>query len=266
MRGGTHAAAMPVATRAGSPAGRHPGLLRGNVRRGGARSTHRQRYDDETWQDQSDARPTGRGGERGGGAQDDDRLRACLFSAGPPSCGFRSRLPYLSELAQAVRAALDEEYADYDPAPGRGREEDDAIGEALTTDVGGSSAQPSADTAIPPRRPSGGWVTDWSGQAACRTTDPDELFVQGAAQNRPKAVCTGCPVRTEYLADALDYRVEFGVWGGMTERERRALLRRRPTMVSWRALLETARREYERGAGILPLEDEDLTTILSQAV
>ena len=94
-----------------------------------------------------------------------------------------------------------------------------------------------------------GWVTDWSAQAACRTTDPDELFVQGAAQNRAKAVCTGCPVRTECLADALDNRVEFGVWGGMTERERRALLRRRPTVTSWRRLLETARTEYERDAG-----------------
>lgn len=101
------------------------------------------------------------------------------------------------------------------------------------------------------------WVTDWSAQAACRTTDPDELFVQGAAQNRAKAVCTGCPVRTECLADALDNRVEFGVWGGMTERERRALLRRRPTVTSWRRLLETARTEYERGAGILTVDCED---------
>ncbi len=101
-----------------------------------------------------------------------------------------------------------------------------------------------------------GWVTDWSAQAACRTTDPDELFVQGAAQNRAKAVCTGCPVRTECLADALDNRVEFGVWGGMTERERRALLRRRPTVTSWRRLLETARTEYERGAGLLLDEEE----------
>ncbi|MGP3966498.1 WhiB family transcriptional regulator [Streptomyces sp. 6N223] len=91
------------------------------------------------------------------------------------------------------------------------------------------------------------WVTDWSAHAACRETDPDELFVQGAAQNRAKAVCSGCPVRTECLADALDSRVEFGVWGGMTERERRALLRRRPTVTSWRHLLETARSEYERG-------------------
>jgi WhiB family redox-sensing transcriptional regulator len=88
--------------------------------------------------------------------------------------------------------------------------------------------------------------TDWATQAACRTTDPDSLFVQGAAQNRAKAICVGCTVRTECLADALDNRVEFGVWGGMTERERRALLRRRPNVTSWRHLLQTAQDEYER--------------------
>lgn len=99
------------------------------------------------------------------------------------------------------------------------------------------------------------WATDWTAHAACRTTDPDELFVQGAAQNRAKAVCNGCPVRTECLADALDNRVEFGVWGGMTERERRALLRRRPTVTSWRRLLETARMEYERAANAAAMEN-----------
>ncbi len=86
---------------------------------------------------------------------------------------------------------------------------------------------------------------DWSALSACRDTDPDELFVTGAAQNRAKAVCMGCPVRTECLSDALDNRVEFGVWGGMTERERRALLRRRPDVVSWRELLDNARAEHE---------------------
>ena len=87
---------------------------------------------------------------------------------------------------------------------------------------------------------------DWASRGACRSTDPDTLFVQGAAQNRVKTVCMSCPVRTECLADALDNRIEFGVWGGMTERERRALLRRRPNVVSWRRLLETARAEHER--------------------
>jgi WhiB family transcriptional regulator, redox-sensing transcriptional regulator len=90
------------------------------------------------------------------------------------------------------------------------------------------------------------WIDDWPARSACRTTDPDTLFVQGAAQNRAKAVCLGCQVRTECLADALDNQVEFGVWGGMTERERRALLRRRPDVTSWRRLLQAAREEYER--------------------
>ena len=81
---------------------------------------------------------------------------------------------------------------------------------------------------------------DWITQAACRNADPDELFVQGAAQNRAKQRCMGCPVRTECLADALDNRVEFGVWGGMTERERRALLRRRPNVQTWRSVLQSA--------------------------
>lgn len=98
------------------------------------------------------------------------------------------------------------------------------------------------------------WVSDWSGQASCRTTDPDELFVASQADNRSKAVCTGCPVRTECLADALDNRVEYGVWGGMTERERHALLLRRPSVASWRRLLMTARTEYELSTGTLVLE------------
>ena len=92
------------------------------------------------------------------------------------------------------------------------------------------------------------WTSDWTTSAACRNTDPDALFVQGAAQNRAKAVCLACAVRTECLADALDNRIEFGVWGGMTERERRALLRRRPDVTSWRELLEHARNAYERTA------------------
>ncbi len=85
---------------------------------------------------------------------------------------------------------------------------------------------------------------EWVADAACRNADPDELFVTGAAQKRAKAVCMSCPVRTECLSDALDHRVEFGVWGGMTERERRALLRRRPDVTSWKRLLQQARANY----------------------
>jgi WhiB family redox-sensing transcriptional regulator len=92
---------------------------------------------------------------------------------------------------------------------------------------------------------SGGCVTTvvqdahWTALASCGTgkLSPDALFVEGAAQREARAVCTGCPVRLSCLADALDNRMDFGVWGGMTERERRALLRRRPEVRSWRSEL-----------------------------
>ncbi len=84
------------------------------------------------------------------------------------------------------------------------------------------------------------WVDEWALRAACKNQKPDELFVRGAEQNKAKQMCSGCTVRTECLAEALDNRIEWGVWGGMTERERRALLRRRPA-ASWRQMLEAAR-------------------------
>ena len=87
----------------------------------------------------------------------------------------------------------------------------------------------------------------WVSQARCRQTDPDELFVRGAAQRKAAVICRHCPVIAECGADALDNRVEFGVWGGMTERERRALLRRRPDVHDWAALLGRARSDHYAG-------------------
>ncbi|AKU18153.1 WhiB family transcriptional regulator [Luteipulveratus mongoliensis] len=85
------------------------------------------------------------------------------------------------------------------------------------------------------------WDDNWAARAVCRTGSPDELFAKGAAQQTAKIVCQRCPVVAECLADALDNRTEYGVWGGMTERERRALLRRRPEVRSWASLFKTAR-------------------------
>ena len=93
--------------------------------------------------------------------------------------------------------------------------------------------------------PHGG--SGWRTRAACRD-EPDLLFVRGAAQRRVKVVCEPCPVRAECLAEALDRRIEFGVWGGMTERERRALLRRRPDVPSWAALFRDAAADREPDA------------------
>jgi WhiB family redox-sensing transcriptional regulator len=81
-------------------------------------------------------------------------------------------------------------------------------------------------------------VMEWVQHGPCGKAEPDALFVQGgAAQRVAKRLCLGCPVIAECLADALDNRTEFGVWGGMTERQRRELLRCRPDVTSWRALL-----------------------------
>lgn len=81
----------------------------------------------------------------------------------------------------------------------------------------------------------------------CRE-DPEKMFVKGKAQHEAKKVCVPCPLRTTCLADALDNRIEFGVWGGMTERERRALLRRRKDVTSWSDLLQRAQQKYESTA------------------
>jgi WhiB family redox-sensing transcriptional regulator len=82
------------------------------------------------------------------------------------------------------------------------------------------------------------WNANWAASAACHGNS-EALFVKGAEQNRAKLICGACSVRAECLAEALDNRIEWGVWGGMTERERRALLRRRPNVQTWRTVLQS---------------------------
>lgn len=74
---------------------------------------------------------------------------------------------------------------------------------------------------------------EWVPRAKCRDIDPDLLFVRGAAQREAAVICRHCPVVLQCRADALDNRVEFGVWGGLTERQRRAMLREHPEIESW---------------------------------
>ena len=95
------------------------------------------------------------------------------------------------------------------------------------------------------------WNEMWASAALCQQSAPDELFVRGAEQHKAKVVCGACPVRAECLAEALDNKIEWGVWGGMTERERRAVLKKRPNVTSWRRLFETAQAEHERGRDVV---------------
>ena len=78
--------------------------------------------------------------------------------------------------------------------------------------------------------------TEWAAQASCRNLT-DELFCEAKDQREARKVCRHCPVRMDCLIEALDNRIEWGVWGGMTERERRTLLRSRSDVVSWRKVL-----------------------------
>lgn len=97
------------------------------------------------------------------------------------------------------------------------------------------------------RQPTTEATGDWALRGRCRTNaDPDAMFVQGAEQNDAKRICHDCPVRVDCLADALDNRIEHGVWGGLTERERRSLLRKHPRVRTWRPLIEAAARRKTR--------------------
>ncbi|WP_406425684.1 WhiB family transcriptional regulator [Streptomyces sp. NBC_00842] len=74
---------------------------------------------------------------------------------------------------------------------------------------------------------------EWRHEAACRWIDPDLFWPlgEGAAARQQaeqaKAVCAKCPVRAQCLEWAVETRQDFGVWGGMSERERRDLHRRK---------------------------------------
>ena len=68
----------------------------------------------------------------------------------------------------------------------------------------------------------------WQDQANCMGVDPDLFFPErGASTREAKEVCRGCVVREECLEYALVNSEKFGIWGGMSERERRRLRRAR---------------------------------------
>ena len=68
----------------------------------------------------------------------------------------------------------------------------------------------------------------WQEYANCLGVDPDLFFPErGASTREAKEVCRGCVVRDECLEYALTNGEKFGIWGGMSERERRRIRRQR---------------------------------------
>ncbi len=64
----------------------------------------------------------------------------------------------------------------------------------------------------------------WRQDALCAETDPEAFFPEkGGSTREAKRVCAGCPVRLQCLEFALGNDERFGIWGGLSERERRRL-------------------------------------------
>jgi WhiB family transcriptional regulator, redox-sensing transcriptional regulator len=74
---------------------------------------------------------------------------------------------------------------------------------------------------LPPPTPD-----QWQDRALCAQTDPEAFFPEkGGSTREAKKICLGCEVRHECLEYALAHDERFGIWGGLSERERRRLKR-----------------------------------------
>lgn len=83
---------------------------------------------------------------------------------------------------------------------------------------------------------------DWRHRAACVGEDPELFFPTGKTGpallqiEEAKVVCRGCPVRDECLETAQELSLDHGVWGGLSEDERRELRRRQKNQLTRRRL------------------------------
>ena len=70
-------------------------------------------------------------------------------------------------------------------------------------------------------------VLSWQERSLCAQTDPEAFFPEkGGSTREAKKVCLTCEVRDECLESALMNDERFGIWGGLSERERRKLKKR----------------------------------------
>ena len=94
---------------------------------------------------------------------------------------------------------------------------------------------------------------DWRHKAVCRDEDPELFFPVGnsgpalAQIATAKMVCNRCPVTSQCLAWALETGQDAGVWGGMSEDERRSLKRRAARRGRTRAAVEPNRATSDAG-------------------
>ncbi len=91
---------------------------------------------------------------------------------------------------------------------------------ALVDLTGGPAGVPTGLSGLTPEDPG------WQELALCAQTDPEAFFPEkGGSTREAKRVCQSCEVRQECLEYALGNDERFGIWGGLSERERRRLKR-----------------------------------------
>ncbi|MBJ8347316.1 WhiB family transcriptional regulator [Antrihabitans sp. YC2-6] len=114
-----------------------------------------------------------------------------------------------------------------------------SVGDEPQTDsIAGAALSVSSDHEVVSERPRLSLVVDgfeafedaaedqWQERALCAQTDPEAFFPEkGGSTREAKRICMGCEVRDECLDYALAHDERFGIWGGLSERERRRLKR-----------------------------------------
>lgn len=107
----------------------------------------------------------------------------------------------------------------------------DTLPDPLAIDPNDLTPLPTDNSAVSPLSLLLGAAEDgelsWQDQALCAQTDPEAFFPEkGGSTREAKRVCASCDVRSDCLEYALANDERFGIWGGMSERERRRLKKR----------------------------------------
>lgn len=150
-----------------------------------------------------------------------------------PEAGERYREMSATALEDAAtaflleHAAIDTEGADLDEADDAEEGEQEAeVVSLLDRQPMARPAEPIWLTLLSPAAPAEGELA-WQADALCAQTDPEAFFPEkGGSTRDAKKVCGSCTVRSECLDYALANDERFGIWGGLSERERRRLRKR----------------------------------------
>jgi WhiB family redox-sensing transcriptional regulator len=90
--------------------------------------------------------------------------------------------------------------------------------------------------------------TEWMARGRCVNVPPSRFFPSdGAGVELARKICAECPVQEPCLEHALVHRIDHGVWGGCSERERRRILK--------------ARRSGAGGIDLVPDEDVEVEPV-----